>query len=321
MNSVAEPPGREPGRTVPRPGSPGTGPAPGRARKLDKPLADPLTWNAVDAAVQWAGDGPGWPYAVVLGPDTVTVRLAGRTPAQPPEPWRPATGGWTVDRAALIAAELPDQRGRAYSSAAYVALGSQGSDIVFIDLGLAPGLLGVDGDPRARTDLVSSLMAQVTAGGLHVTCADLTDLLGDEPPARATDALTFLICSDPDSETAVRLHKATLLWPWLRVVVLGDTRGSRWSLSVDVDSVVTSPALGLSAASSGLPKTIPPRPAASPAVTALREPEPVLASPLDEPFALDEHPGLLPLPPRGMGLDLEAFLAAPIHEPTGARSR
>jgi hypothetical protein len=314
---------RADGRTAALPGSPGTGPAPGRARKLDKALADPLTWNTVDAAVQWAGDSPAWPYAVLLGPETVTVQLAGRIPAEPPRPWTAVAGGWTVGRAALAKAELPEQQTRAYSSSAYVALGSRGPDIAFLDLGLAPGVLTVDGDRPAATELVNSMMTQVLAGGLHRVRTDLNELLEDRAAGGGT-ALTFLVCADPDTETAVRLHKAASLWPWLRVVVRGDTQGTRWSLTVDGDGVLRAPALGLSTVCSGLPQSIPRRPAARPAAPAIQpEPEPVPSALPEVPFSLDEHPGLQPLPPRDPALSPDVFTPAPVHhhhhEPTGAR--
>ena len=315
---------RADGRTVAQPGSPGTGPAPGKARKLEKALSDPLTWNAVDAAVQWAGDGPAWPYAVLLGPETVAVRLAGRTVAEPPEPWSAADGGWTVGRAALDGAELPEQRARAYSSSAYAALGSRGPEIVFLDLGLVPGVLTVDGDRAAATELVNRLMTQVLASGTHQVRTDLAELLEDRAAGDGA-ALTFLVCADPDRETAVRLHKAASLWSWLRVVVLGDTHGTRWSLTVDADGVVRAPALGLSAAGSGLPQSIPRRPDAAPAAPAVQpQPEPMPAALPEEPFSLEEHPGLLPLPPRDPALELDVFKPASVHhqhpQPTGARA-
>ena len=314
---------RADGRTVPLSGAPGAGPAPGKARKLDKALADPQTWNTLDAAVQWAGDGPAWPYAVILGPDTVTVRLAGRIVTEPPKPWSATDGGWTVGRDALGKAALPGQRARAYSSAAYAALGSRGQDIAFLDLGLVPGVLTVEGDRKAATDLVNSLMTQMLAGGAHRVRTDLNELL-DDRAAGDGNALTFLVCADPDGETAVRLHKAASLWPWLRVVVLGETQGSRWSLTVDPDGVVRAPVLGLSAVCSGLPQSIPPRPPATPAAPAIRpEPEPIPSALPREPFAFEEHPGLLPIPPRDQALGLDAFVPPTVHhhhEPTGARA-
>lgn len=317
---------REAGRTAALPGWPGVGPAPGRARRLDKALAEPETWELVDAAVQWTGDGPAWPYAVILGPETVTVRLAGHaaTRQSPPEPWHAVDGGWQAARDELAQAELPERRARAYTSGGYVALGSRGTEIVFVDLALAPGVLTVDGDQRAATELVSSLMAQIGAAGVHSVGSDLSEFVDGEPP-RDTDALTFVVCSDPDAESAARIHRAARSRPWLRVLVLGDTQGSRWSLEVDADGVVSAPALGLSAASSGLPQSIPRRPSPSPAAAALPDPEstssPIPAAAAEKPFSLDDHPGLQPLPPRDPDLGLEPFAAPHAHAPKGARSR
>jgi hypothetical protein len=315
---------REAARTAALPGRPAVGPAPGRARRLDKALADPETWELVDAAVQWAGDGPAWPYAVILSPETVTVRLAGRAVPQPPEPWHAVDGGWQAACDDLAEAEVPEHRARAYTSGAYVALGSRGAEIVFVDLGLVPGVLTVEGDRRMTADLVSSLMAQIGAAGVHRVDADLSEVV-DEGVSQDTGSLTFVVCSDPDAETAARLHQAVRSRPWLRVVVLGDTRGTRWSMEVDTDGVVSAAALGLSAACTTLPQSIPRRPSPSPAAAAQPdadpEPTPIAAAALEEPFSLDDHPGLLPLPPRDPGLGLEPFTAAHAHAPMGARSR
>jgi hypothetical protein len=315
---------REAGRTAALPGWPGVGPAPGRARRLDKALADPATWELVDAAVQWTGDGPAWPYAVILGPETVTVRLAGHAATQqlPPEPWHAVDGGWQASRDELAQAGVPEHRARAYTSGGYVALGSRGAEIVFVDLALAPGVLTVDGHRRAATELVSSLMAQIDAAGVHGVGSDLAEAIDGEV-ARDTDTLTFVVCSDPDAETAARLHGAVRTRPWLRVVVLGDTQGSRWSFEVDADGVVSAAALGLSAAGSGLPQRIPRRPTPSPSAAAQPDPEsasdPIPAAVPEKPFSLDDHPGLQPVPPRDPGLGLEAFAASHAHAPKGAR--
>ena len=339
--NIADVLGRSAARTAALPGSPGLGPAPGRARKLDKALADSETWELVDAAVQCAGDGPAWPYAVILGPQTVTVRLAARAvppssrqqPA-PPEPWHAVDGGWEISRDSLAQAEVPERRGRAYTSGGYAALGSRGAEIVFVDLAMAPGVLTVDGDRRAATDLVSSLIAQIGAAGVHRTGGDasVVDLSEVEVEVEAvagegsedSGSLTFVVYTDPDVETAARLHQAVRRRPWLRVIVLGDTRGSRWSLTVSAEGVVSAAELGLSAACLGLPLSIPRRPSPSPAVAAAQpDPEPASttgAAP-EEAFSIEDHPGLAPLPPRDPDLGLEPFTAAALHAPMGARGR
>jgi len=305
-------------RTAVLTGPPGAPAAPGRARRLDKPLAEASTWTVVDLAVQWAGTGRAWPYAVLLGPRTVTLRLAGRNSAGPPPPWQAVNGGWTAEREALAAAELPERRSRAFSSAAYAALGSCGADIVLVDLALAPGVLTVDGDRRAATELVDSMMAQVAAVEAHrmIVAEDLPRQL-EEIEREKIAPPTFLVCTDPYEATAHRLHEAAAGRPWLRVVVLGETRGPRWSMSVDADGVVSSAALGLTAASSGLPRRIPPRPTPSPVRfdDPRAEPVPVVVAPPEDPPSPEDHPALLPLPPRDEGLSLEPFAYA--AEPRG----
>jgi len=300
-------------RTAVLTGPPDPPAPPGRARKLDRPLTDPLTWTAVDMAVQWAGTGRAWPYAVILGPRTVTLRLAGKNSAEPAPPWRAVPGGWAAERETLAAAELPERRSRAYSSAAYAALGSDGADLVLLDLALAPGVLTVDGDRRAATELVNSLMAQVAAVEPNrvIFAQDLPHQL-EEIEQEKFAPPTFLVCSDPYEATAHRLHQAAARKPWLRVVVLGETRGPRWSLTVDADGVVSSAALGLTAASAGLPQHIPPRPTPSPVRFEEPRPEPVsvVVAPPDDPPSPEEHPALLPLPPRDESLSLGPFASA-----------
>jgi hypothetical protein len=292
-------------RTAALPGRPSVGPAPGRPRKLAEPLADPATWHAVDAAERWAGSGSTWPYAVLLGPGTATVRLTGPVPAV------------TVERAALAAANPVAQPGRAPS--AYACLGSNGADLVFLDLALIPGVLTVEGDTTAANMLINGLTAQLVAAGAHrVASIEQWPQALDELEDEGAGKLAFLIWPHPDAETAARLHRAADLRPWLRIIVIGDTSGSRWPLTITADGVVTSLALGLSAATTGLPQQLEPRtvlPEAMPAVPPPTASAPALAAaepkrnaaPELPPLSLDEHPGLLPLPPRDPALSIEPF--------------
>ena len=295
-------------RTAALPGRPSVGPAPGRARKLTEPLADPATWHAVDAAERWAGSGSTWPYAVLLGPETATVRITGPVPAV------------TAERAALAAANPVAHPGRAPS--AYACLGSSGADLVFLDLALIPGVLTVDGDATAANAFISGLTAQLVAGGAHrVASIEQWPQALDELEDEGAGKLAFLIWPHPDAETAARLHRAADLRPWLRIIVIGETNGSRWPLTITADGVVSSLALGLTAATAGLPQQLEPRavlpeavPAAlppttsAPALAAAAAAEPKRnAVPELPPLSLDEHPGLLPLPPRDPALSIEPF--------------
>ncbi|HTJ67582.1 MAG TPA: hypothetical protein VL551_08655 [Actinospica sp.] len=228
-------------RTAPLPGRPSIGPAPGRARNLTEPLADPATWHAVAAAVRLAGRGTAWPYAVLLGPETATVRLAGQAPDV------------EVERAVLA-----DSDATAHPDSAYVCLGSNGADLVFLDLAQAPGVIAVDGDSRAAPTFISRLAQQ-----LPETC-------------RPT-------------------------------ILLGTTNVSHWSLTVNADGVVSSLALGLTAASAGLPEQLAVREPDPGPVVIPEAPEPEPAPTFEPLPTLDGHPGLLPLPPRDAALSIGPF--------------
>jgi hypothetical protein len=273
------PPGRpEPGlepepRPPARPG-PGRRPRPGRVRRR---LADPATWAAVAAAVGAAAAeaAPAWPYAVLLGPDTVTVRLAGAPGSDPGKLWRKVSGGWCVDLDQVTATRPHGQTDDAAISDGYVALGSYGRDLVLLDLDCAPGVMTVSGDRRAARELVSALVAQIEAvAGHRVLVArgalpdapetGLSELLNglDRPAAAARPApgggtpLVFLACADPTEGEALRLQQAVARHPRLRVLVLGALDGSQWSLTVAGDGWVTAAGLGLAAASSVLPSEV-----------------------------------------------------------------
>jgi hypothetical protein len=240
----------------------------------------------VAAAAYAAGSATASPYAVLLGPDTATVRFAGPTPSA------------VFDRSTLTITDPA-------AASVYVCLGSNGTDLVFLDLAAAPGVLTVDGDPRAATALANSLMSQLAphrVAHIEQWPRALEELEDD-------GRLTFLIWPRPDAENAVRLHRAAEQRPWLRIIVLGDTNGTRWPLTVTADGVVSSLALGLTASSSSLPEQVPPRtaiPVPPPAPVAESDPEPAPS--------LDEHPGLLPLPERHPDLSIEPF-APSAHAP------
>lgn len=247
--------------TAEAPGGPSAGPDPGRGRRLDEDLANPMTWSLVDAAVRWSGEGPARPYAVLLGPETVTVRLTGLEPADPPPPWRVAEGGWVVDRRTLGAIPVPPvpaRLGRARPSGSYVALGSRGEEIVLLDLAAAPGAVSVTGDPRSAAKLISALIAQLGASGEY----RIVDGLEGVPDAGEQPVM--LVYWNPSREDLARLDARLLADPRLRALVHGEPPGPRWPLSVDADGSVASAALGLIAAAVGLPSSVAQRPAPPP---------------------------------------------------------
>lgn len=192
---------------------------------------------ALHAAARSETGGSPWPYAVLLGPDTVTLRLAGTAQGQPPPSWRRVAGGWATDRELLEARQATADSEIDRSNATYVALGwSPDEELVLLDLARAPGILGISGDPLAVTRLACILLVQL------------------EPAARA--GLSFLVCDSSDEETMADLNQMIAVEPTLRAIVLCETRGSRWPLTAHADGTVTSTLLGLTVSTDDLPSAL-----------------------------------------------------------------
>lgn len=329
-------------RDVPPPGTAETaaaasaGPDPGRARRLEADLANPMTWSMVDAAVRWTGDGPARPYAVLLGPEYIRVRLTGVEPGDPPPPWRAVDGGWAVDRRTLGAIPVPPvsaRSGRARPGAGYVAIGSRGDEIVLLDLDAAPGAVSVTGDPQAAAKFISALIAQVGASGGY----RVVDGLELVPDTAADEVPVLLVHWRPSARDLADLDAMLAADPRLRALVHGELPGPRWPFTVDADGTLASAPLGLTAAAAGLPTVVAQRPAPPPlgpaaGVRAGLWPAPPAPAPLSAsipipapvpapqpvsqplpprpvPAAAIPDPGLAALPPRDARLGLEPFTA------------
>jgi hypothetical protein len=253
----------------------------GRLRPRDqwvvRALSDRSAWAAVDAAapaVSGAAD-TAWPYAMLVGRQTVTALLAGPLPPGPPGPWRETGGGWLIDRGLLSAASGD---GTARPSDTFVALGSCGGGALLLDLACAPTVITITGDPAAARDLMRSLVTQLQVVPRNRVFAAASALPGTPcaTPAGPLDRLdlgttvhdgaespwTFLVCVSPALGEAIRL-RARGAADRMRVLVLGNVRGSRWSLLAGADGEVTADGLGLGASSrpilSCISNGVPPR--------------------------------------------------------------
>jgi hypothetical protein len=232
-------------------------------------LSAAATWSLVDAAVRTLAGLETWAYAVLLDEEGLTVRLAQRSPTPLPRPWRAAAGGsWTIHRRELAAL---DPAGPAVSRPSdwYLALGSHDGGLLLLDVFPTTAAVSVSGDPRACVRLVSCLMAQFrSVPGHRVLAADgvLPGAIPTALPAvlkaveSADPAPTFVVCAEPGPQDSTRLHALLAARPWFKAVVLGETKGSRWPLTVDADGLVRSRALGLTASAADLPRTVRNRP-------------------------------------------------------------
>jgi hypothetical protein len=212
-----------------------------------------------------------WPYAASIGAEDITLLMAERARLLPPPPWRAVGDGrWTAARSEVEASFRPHASAQRPSDW-YVALGSDGPRLVLLDLAPTVCPISVSGDPLRRANLVRSLLAQFASVPGHRT------LIADEvvpqqystPLGTALDALdhvepvpTLIACAAPAPQESIRLQAALLERAWLKALILGETKGSNWPISVDADGVVRSRPLGLLATSSGLPERVGTRPVA-----------------------------------------------------------
>jgi hypothetical protein len=233
-------------------------------RRLRRALDDRRTWDDLEAVVGGLRDecGPDCrPFAVLLGPDSVTVRLAGGGWTVPPAPWRLADGGWTAPRSEVCGAQ-----GQGEAADAYLALGSSAGRLVFLDLHSVPGVLAVTGERRVARELAAALVAQVgsmprrrvlvaadalpdaSAGSVSELLDGLDGLDDLDDAERDPDAgqrPMLVVCADPTPGEAQRISSAVADDPGLRVLVLGDVQGHRWLVEIGTDGWLTLPGLGL----------------------------------------------------------------------------
>ncbi|MBR7829697.1 hypothetical protein KDK95_25550, partial [Actinospica sp. MGRD01-02] len=260
--------------TTPIPVVAGAGPNPSRRRRQfgatrqDRPLTDPATWTVAESAVDACSAAGARPYALHIAARTITAHLVGAEPPQLPAPWRPTENGWTVDRDELDAHRPPRLDSPTHT---YVALGSDDGAALLIDLAAAPGVIAVSGDRSAAGRLVRTFAARLTAIPHHrvltavhpapdspaLDLPDLLELLGDRLDGSPGLPLwTFLVCADPGPAEAARLRTLIADNPNLRVIVLGEISGSRWTLRTDARGEVLAEGLGLTAATRRLPESL-----------------------------------------------------------------
>lgn len=122
-------------------------------RLLVRRLGDPATWRDAERALAAARSAaaPARPYAALVGPDTVTVLLAGR---EEPE-------AWTVARAELPSVTPEAADVRPIVVAVGVTEHAEEQQCAFLDLAVGPPVLSVTGEDRASGALVQALAAQL----------------------------------------------------------------------------------------------------------------------------------------------------------------
>lgn len=198
--------------------------------------------------------------AAEVGADEVRVRAVG--PEDPPAPWRAVDdGAWAV-----ASDRVPGQGAVGSLPPGLFRLGLvEGRDLL-VDLGRAPGLVSVGGDPEAARAVVLAgvrdLLDRTRPAGTEVTMvdSDLDAVLAGLPAPAAGDAgavvarvapprsgrLRLLVLWRPPDEAGTRRLHALVEDPGAGVaaICVGDAPGARWRLAVDRSRTVDLGVLG-----------------------------------------------------------------------------
>ncbi|ASY36251.1 hypothetical protein [Streptomyces sp. CLI2509] len=208
-------------------------------RALVTSLGDPGTWRDAELALAAAARDPeagGRPYAALVGPETVTVLLAG---LGSPEPWTSARTALP-----LVAVRTAEER------PLVVALGAQSVDgapcCVFLDLTVGPPVLSVDGDERASRALLQALAAQLdarlpddlvtVAEGVHPGHAGpavRTAYREARDTPRRLGLAPVLVAAELPDPLPPEMAAAPDGAPGVRTLVLGEARAYAWRLFTD----------------------------------------------------------------------------------------
>ena len=198
--------------------------------------------------------------------DEARARLRLVVPHEPaPEPWEAQDGGrlWVASLRDLQA--LPADPDSAVPCPRLVTLGSLYGTRELLDLGQAPGVIGVHGDAAATAALAAAWAVELTtspwSGGVRVVAGGLTRHVA--PGAQVTSAETvaealtaaeaeppgvgvLLLASVPSDQDLARVRdlaaRPDAAWA---VVVLGTTSEDRWRFTVQADGRLDTGSLGV----------------------------------------------------------------------------
>lgn len=188
--------------------------------------------------------------AVIVGPDTVRLRLA--TPDErPPTGWSAEHDGrtWQADLGQLPGATPDEPMPEAYRR--LVSLGATADGHALLNLGQARGIVSLDGDPRHTQALVRAWAMELTTNpwtqgvrvirvGFEATtgdsaqCVDAERLADAEPALADPDGGVLLLADPPTGTDAERIQTLAddPARPW-SVVVAGPVEDARWRFTVD----------------------------------------------------------------------------------------
>ncbi|TDC28500.1 hypothetical protein E1211_27735 [Micromonospora sp. 15K316] len=203
-------------------------------------------------------------YAALVGPDRVSLRLAPALPDAPP-PWQARQQGaiweapsWQLDQSPDDSAGLP----------LLATVGTVGGELAVVNLGRAPGIVALTGDPAAALRVAGAFLDEI---GRHPTAASVAiSVVGPLPspgpaPERVrvvADAGQLLMRTGDGSET-LRDHLVVVTAPipptelerlgalaatsegTAAVLVVGDAPNAAWRFAADADGSLDVGVLGL----------------------------------------------------------------------------
>ncbi|MFI7609443.1 hypothetical protein ACIBTV_30620 [Micromonospora sp. NPDC049366] len=240
------------------PARPALAPAPGSRQVLDRALRQ-LAAQATQAQV----------YAALVGSDRVSLRLAPALPDAPP-PWRARQRGaiweapsWQLDESADGGDRLP----------LLATVGTVGGELAVVNLGRAPGIVAITGDPEAALRVARAFLDEI---GWRAAATPLTvSVVGPPPPwpapehvrvavdARAIpapsgdgvdavhqpevlhDHLVLVTTAIPPAELERLGALAAVSGATAAVLVVGDAPNAAWRFEVDADGTLDVGVLGL----------------------------------------------------------------------------
>ncbi|MEV6374331.1 hypothetical protein [Micromonospora musae] len=203
-------------------------------------------------------------YAALIGPDRVSLRLAPALPEAPP-PWQARQQGaiweapsWQLDQNLDDSGELP----------LLATVGTVGGELAVVNLGRAPGIVALTGDPAAAMRVAVSFLDEIAR---HPAAASVViSVVGTLPAAstapervRVIADAEYLLTPSGDGGEALRDHLVVVTAPippaelerlgalaavsegTAAVLVVGDAPNAAWRFAADADGSLDVGVLGL----------------------------------------------------------------------------
>ncbi|MGW5580651.1 hypothetical protein [Micromonospora chokoriensis] len=243
-----------------------------RRRAAEPPRPAPGSRQALDRALRQIATSASQPpvYAAMVGADRVSLRLAPALP-DPPPPWRARQQGamweapsWDLDQAVTVdGGGLP----------MLATIGTVGGELTVVNLGRAPGIVTLTGEPTAAYRLAGAFLDEISR---YAATSVAISVVGPPPPPwpvpervrvvvdlRSVLTLPGDDAPDGNGSSALRDHLVLVTAPLppeelerlgalaaasdgtAAVVVVGDAPNTVWRFDIDADGTLDVGVLGL----------------------------------------------------------------------------